>query len=87
MRVLDLGGTAESWMRSPVSPAEVVLINLDDKTTSNSDRIRSIRGNACDAASVLRASGVSLDFDLVYSNSLIEHVGGHEQRLLWQAKS
>lgn len=80
MRVLDLGGTVESWERSPVRPAEVVVINTDGASGSAGEGLVCLTGDACRASMVLSEFDVCHDFDLVFSNSLIEHVGGHERR-------
>jgi hypothetical protein len=74
MKVLDLGGTSESWSLSPARPAELVLLNL--RPSRPDDSVREIVGDACD----LPPSLVGEQFDLVYSNSVIEHVGGHLAR-------
>ena len=81
MRVLDLGGTADSWRRSPVRPAHVTVLNLNEPGESDDDSILLIRGDACDAADVLARFDVDTSFDVVFSNSLIEHVGGHARRV------
>ncbi len=78
MSVIDLGGTADSWLRAPVRPAQVQVINLEpDPEASQLPRwLRTDQGDACD----LPASLLSSSYDLVFSNSVIEHVGGHVQR-------
>ena len=75
MRVLDLGGTPASWKMAPVKPAAVTTVNMSALTSDDFD-VRSIQGDACHLPSSLRSER----FDLVYSNSLIEHVGGHAPR-------
>lgn len=81
MRLLDLGGTVESWRRSPVKPAHVTVLNLYEPGDSEDDSILPLVGDACDAAAVLASAGVAADFDVVFSNSLLEHVGGHARRV------
>jgi hypothetical protein len=76
MRVLDLGGTTLFWERSPVRPASVTVINLNESRKSLS-WVKPILGDACDAPELVGDE----EFDLVLSNSLIEHLGGHAQRL------
>jgi hypothetical protein len=73
MRVLDLGGRPIFWEMAPVRPQHVTCVNLDQGITSEVPWIEYIVGDACNP----RAG----DLDLVVSNSLIEHVGGHEARL------
>lgn len=74
MTVLDLGGTHSWWEHFPISPSHVTVVNLDAETTS-SPSITTIQADAC--SSDLRDLGV---FDLVFSNSLLEHVGGYSRR-------
>lgn len=78
MRVLDLGGVPEAWRLVPVRPARVVTVNLDPKTLSADEPgVTAVVGDACALPDLL----VKERFDLVYSNSLVEHVGGHANRL------
>jgi hypothetical protein len=72
MRVLDLGGTVNAWTLSPIQPAELTLLNT---YAQDSDK-RVIVGDACDPPEEL----LKERFDLVYSNSTIEHVGGEWRR-------
>jgi hypothetical protein len=77
LSVIDLGGTAEAWLRSPVRPALVHVVNLEPPPTQTPAWIRTDQADACDLPSRISDSR----FDLVYSNSVIEHVGGHAQRM------
>lgn len=75
MRVLDLGGWLSSWRAVSGRPAEVVSLNLQPQAEEPGSWGRAVVGDACSPPDwLLRES-----FDLVYSNSLIEHVGGHRQ--------
>ncbi|ORV60674.1 class I SAM-dependent methyltransferase [Mycobacterium gastri] len=79
MRVLDLGGTPESWRLAPVLPTSVTVVNLlpqESPVKGPAKGIVAIQADACD----LPAAIASTHFDLVYSNSLLEHVGGHVRR-------
>lgn len=80
MRVLDLGGTVDTWLRSPVRPAHVTVLNLYEPGESDDNSIVPLAGDACRAADVLAHANADTSFDVVYSNSLIEHVGGHARR-------
>jgi hypothetical protein len=81
MSVLDLGGTAEAWRRAPVTPKTVVVLNLTEPGTSDDASVIPVEGDACDARGVLAAAGLEQSYDVVFSNSLLEHVGGHSNRL------
>lgn len=80
MRVLDLGGTSQSWLRAPVRPHHVTVLNLFEPGDASADWITPVTGDACAAREVLAARGLSTGYDLVFSNSLLEHVGGHANR-------
>jgi hypothetical protein len=75
MRVLDLGGTTIWWKRAPVRPRSVTVINLREPC-ERLDWLNPIQGDACDARELVGSE----EFDLVFSNSLIEHLGGHAPR-------
>ena len=80
MNLLDLGGTVETWRRSPVRPRKVTVLNLFEPGESDGDRILAVKGDACEATAVLANENTDTSFDVVFSNSLIEHVGGHVRR-------
>jgi hypothetical protein len=71
MKVLDLGGRPEFWLTVTERPAAVTVLNLETPSTRE-DWISVARGDACDPPPEVRDDS----FDLVFSNSLIEHVGG-----------
>jgi hypothetical protein len=82
-RVLDLGGTADSWLRAAVAPKSVTVLNLyaTELTVGREPDavpgwIELVAGDACDPPAAVRAG----EYDLVFSNSLIEHVGGWQPR-------
>jgi len=75
MRVLDLGGTTLFWERAPIRPKTVTVINLG-APGEGSPWVRVIDGDACEAPELVGDE----QFDLVFSNSLIEHLGGHLKR-------
>ncbi len=73
MTVLDLGGTPNYWANVPVQPGHVTCVNLDPQYTSEVPWIEHVVGDVCEPPAG--------EFDLVVSNSLLEHVGGHQPRL------
>ncbi|HEY7051175.1 MAG TPA: methyltransferase type 11 [Mycobacterium sp.] len=81
MRVVDLGGTVETWRRAPVRPREVTVVNLFEPGDSDDPRLIPVKGDACTARDTLVSAACATEFDLAFSNSLIEHVGGHARRL------
>ena len=76
MSVVDLGGTVDYWLRAPVRPRSVRVLNLEEPPASIPDWITAEISDVTDP-SLLSDAGA---YDLVYSNSVIEHVGGHERR-------
>jgi hypothetical protein len=76
MTVLDLGGTPRAWAAVPVRPARLVILNTEPSGNDSSVAAEVVTGDACDPPAPLGRDR----FDLVYSNSVIEHVGGHERR-------
>jgi len=85
MHVLDLGGEAHTWVREERRPRHVTLLNFGMKLDATREQIEregasswltAVGGDACDPPEEVRDQ----DFDLVYSNSVFEHVGGHGPR-------
>ena len=71
IRILDVGGAAYFWDTSslPSLPnIEIVLLNLREEQTTH-PKIRSVVGDATNMAEFAENS-----FDLVFSNSVIEHL-------------
>jgi hypothetical protein len=85
MKVLDLGGEYQEWADAPVRPRELVTLNVGWHAEMAADQARragvtwarSVAGDACDPPAELFEE----HFDLVFSNSVIEHVGGHARRI------
>lgn len=73
--VIDLGGTPEFWARCPVRPARLAVVNLDPPKAEGPPWVEVIVGDACQAADLVRGG----TYDIVFSNSTIEHVGGHDR--------
>jgi hypothetical protein len=77
MTVVDLGGRLEWWRRAPVRPKHVHVVNLESPDGEVPEWGAFTRGDACDLPLAVRER----NYDLVFSNSVIEHVGGHSQRV------
>jgi hypothetical protein len=74
MRVLDLGGTAVSWRVLGLKARSVTLVNLDhpEDAEDSESWMEVVQADAC--------TGGFGKYDLVFSNSLMEHLGGHARR-------
>lgn len=71
-RVLDLGGSPGIWEHVTI-PLDVTLLNLPgqiQQAGASHHRFRYVEGDACNVHQFADRS-----FDLVFSNSVIEHVG------------
>jgi Methyltransferase domain len=77
MSVIDLGGRVDAWLRAPVRPASVHVVNLEPSPEEIPAWIRTDQADACSLPSRISDSS----YDLVFSNSVIEHLGGHAQRM------
>jgi hypothetical protein len=75
MRAVDLGGDLRAWRLAPVRPRELVLLNQFEQPADDPG-VRTLVGDACALPDALRGER----FDLVSSNSVLEHVGGHARR-------
>jgi hypothetical protein len=77
-QLLDVGGTPEFWQQMNFSPenGNIVLYNLIKTTTIPAQtRMTSISGDACDMHIFADKC-----FDIVFSNSVIEHVGTYRRQ-------
>jgi len=75
MSVLDLGGQPAIW-QGLGERLDITILNLPGAAERNGDpRIRYVEGDACRVGEFGAAA-----FDAVFSNSVIEHVGGAERR-------
>jgi hypothetical protein len=76
VRILDVGGTAAFWQLAPLASGKdirVALLNLEHRPS----RIAGIDHLSGDARQLPIRDGA---FDVVFSNSVIEHVGGPEEQ-------
>jgi SAM-dependent methyltransferase len=76
-RILDIGGTDNFWnqMGSPDGPDdELILLNLEPMAVSRSNR-KSMVGDAAHLGQFRDG-----EFDIVFSNSVIEHLGSLEEQ-------
>ena len=76
MSVIDLGGSLSTWQRAPIRAKHVHVVNIVDPPAEVPDWAEVERGDAC----ALPSHIANRRYDLVFSNSVIEHVGGHERR-------
>ena len=77
MSVIDLGGRLDTWERAPVRPKHVHIVNLEPVAADPPEWAEVDHGDVC----ALPERIARRRYDLVYSNSVIEHLGGHERRL------
>jgi hypothetical protein len=77
MTVLDLGGTVAGWSVAPVLPAHLTIVNCEPAAGPVPGGVEVVLGDACS----LDRSITERSWDLVFANSVIEHVGGHARRL------
>ncbi len=75
-RILDLGGRPEIW-ESVEGPLDITILNLPGETGADVQSRHNVTYVEGDATHVERPSG---SFDLVFSNSVIEHVGPAEKQ-------
>jgi len=79
-RIIDLGGTTHMWKLVP-HDYHVTLVNLpgsysEEERRTRPDNVEFIEGDACDLGARFQDGA----FDVVFSNSVIEHVGDHPRR-------
>ena len=83
MKILDLGGQPAIW--NTITPAlSITCVNLPGIAKTEHPTHHSITyrdGDACSMPYFKKG-----DFDLVFSNSVIEHVGDHEKRYQFAAE-
>jgi hypothetical protein len=72
-RILDVGGTPDNWQLLDVCP-RVTLLNMPRGQERSTDRFEFVSGDGCQLPFPDRS------FDIVFSNSVIEHVGSPENQ-------
>src|SRR5215470_830762 len=77
MSVIDLGGRLLTWQRAPVRPARVHVMNLEPVPAEVPEWAEVDHGDICELPDHI----AKRHYDLVFSNSVIEHVGGHDRRM------
>ncbi|HET6417712.1 MAG TPA: class I SAM-dependent methyltransferase [Polyangiales bacterium] len=77
-RILDLGGQPGAW-RNVVVPLDLTILNLPGVAEASVElpqhRVRYVEGDACNVVQFDRG-----DFDILHSNSVIEHLGPEENQ-------
>ena len=72
-RILDVGGTPANWQLLEVLP-RVTILNMPRAQERCADRFEFVSGDGCQLPFPDRS------FDIVFSNSVIEHVGSTENQ-------
>jgi hypothetical protein len=82
-RILDVGGTPEIWSLLPSDRPAIVLLNMpraDESRASRAAGLAWVHGDGCNIPFA------DASFDMVFSNSVIEHVGGPDAQLRFAAE-
>lgn len=80
LRILDLGGKPDTWTQI-TQPLDITILNLPGENDAEAQQYEShhrltfIDGDACRVSEFKSNS-----FDLIFSNSVIEHVGDRQQQ-------
>jgi methyltransferase family protein len=72
-RILDVGGTPANWLLAPVRP-QVTLLNMPRGQERAEDGFSFVSGDGC------QLPFRDQSFEIVFSNSVIEHVGAPDQQ-------
>ena len=72
--VLDVGGAYKNWSYLDNTP-QLTLLNLSQRPDCLPAKVQYVRGDAC------KLPFADKSFDVVYSNSVIEHVGGRSDQM------
>jgi hypothetical protein len=82
-RIIDLGGTTELW-ESINHDYHITLVNLSthQQIITNPKKYEFLIGDACDLHRIFKDNS----FDMVFSNSVIEHVGDESRQAQFAAE-
>lgn len=79
LKILDVGGTPLFWEKMGFADNEdyeIIVLNLSKGVSSHAN-IKTVAGDATDLNEYS-----DNEFDVVFSNSVIEHVGGYEEQIM-----
>lgn len=82
-RVLDLGGRGDTW-DTVACPLNITIFNLPGeihRSEQTHHEMRYVEGDACDLDQFQQG-----EFDIVFSNSVIEHVGPDDRQKLFASE-
>ncbi|MGI9325642.1 MAG: class I SAM-dependent methyltransferase [Pseudomonadales bacterium] len=77
--ILDIGGTEGFWETMGFLPSrdfDLTIVNLQESPPSKHSNVTVVTGDACELNQFSDSQ-----FDIVFSNSVIEHVGNEDKRL------
>jgi len=77
-RIIDLGGTDYLW-RLFDNDFDITLVNLPGTSKAGDSDMHTVYADACDLRNVFS----DMSFDITFSNSVIEHVGGLDRQQLF----
>src|SRR2546423_1951575 len=82
--ILDVGGHPTTWDIEPRTQAKITILNIEARSESEKKRYASFY-------TFVTGDGTRLPyqdkaFDIVFSNSVIEHVGGYEKQATFAAE-
>jgi ubiquinone/menaquinone biosynthesis C-methylase UbiE len=73
-KILDVGGSEYNWLLIDIQP-EITLLNVSTSENKLNGRFHHVKGDG------RKLPYADKSFDIVYSNSVIEHVGTFEDQL------
>ena len=74
-RILDVGGTVEFWQNAGMG-GDINIMNIIPPSANLPKNFHFVHGDACDLSRYHDA-----EFDVIFSNSVIEHVGGSDEKI------